>query len=501
MHGTMKSFVCCLALLNALVYVQARKMEALAKTSIKALAKSGTKLSPDATAEDILAEVPSQLSGLEDASGSKDAVQATLPEATISDILSQSTEELDVQQEVGASQTGDVALPVMDGDTSKIPANIEKLENQVLRLASAAANSGNASTAMTQMVSNIVAIIQNFLIPPLDAQHAAMIANLDSTRSDVSTCYSNALDAASQASSDMYNLSTLAVEHRTCRQQQDILTQSALRLRSLADAYRDQMSVWCGRYNQSEKGYLLDGRSQCLVNHGAYHGTWWLSSFYQDQSAFWANLYNIVVAARLRCENATGVWQQADANATAAEAAKTTKAAECDQDQMQMDGASCSYKTYVDVIWSDSVSSWHSTAGACYASQVASFNSSYAHAVTVTDYLNVQLTGIWRIECYLNAFTQADINSYIQHCQQKEYYNGTILWDNTTGYFYPYPCGWSCTTVGTTPPPPVAPHECAGRYSNMSDIAGTPEYENAHYHPYNALVFECNATCCPNACR
>lgn len=503
----MKPFSVFLGVLAVFVPIESRKMELLAKASkasSKALATN--KLPQDVTAEDILAEVPGQLSGLEDVAGSKDAVQATLPEDTLSDVATQSTGGLEVQQEEGASQngdavaslTGDAVFPVVDAETSKMPANIANIENQVLRLASAAAKSGKADSAMIEMVNSIIAILNASVKVPLDQQSTALNDNLDSLRNSMTTCYYAALNASTQATSDMYNLSTLAAEHLACRQQQVLDTETATRLRSLANAYADQMAVWCGSYNTSEQGYLLDGRAQCLVNHGAYHGTYWLSSFYQDQSAFWANLYNIVVAARLRCENATAIWQEAENNATAAEAVVTTKTAECDQDQMQMDAASCSFKAYIDGLWSTDTGS--STAG-CYATADAEFNTSYAHAVTETDYLNVQLQGIWRIECYLNAFTQEDISGTISTCQGKQYSNATTLFDGSIGYYYPYPCDWSCTTVGTTPAPPVAPHECADRYSNMSDIAGTPDYENAHYYPYKALVFECNATCCPNACR
>jgi hypothetical protein len=506
----MKSFSVCFAVLAIFVPIQARKMELLAKASkasSKALATA--KLPQDVTAEDILAEVPGQLSGLEDVAGSRDAVQATLPEDTISDVATQSTGGLVVQQEEGASQTGDAiapqtgdaVLPVVDAETSQMPTNIANMENQVLRLASAAAKTGKADSAMIEMVNSIIAILNTSIKEPLNQQSTALNDNLDSLRNQMTDCYNTALNASSQATADLYNLSNLSVEHRACRQQQELLTQTASRLRSLASAYADQMAVWCGNYNQSERGYLLDGRAQCLVDHGDYHGTWWLSRFYQDQSAFWENLYNIVVAARLRCENATAIWQQADNNASAAEAAVTIKTAECDQDQMQMDGASCSFKAYIDGLWSADISEWHSSTTGCYTTADATFNSSYAHAVTETDYLNVQLKGIWRIECYLSAFIQANISSHIEHCQSRQYANATTLYDGSIGYFYPYPCDWSCTTIGTTPPPPVAPHECAGRYSNVSDIAGTPDYENAHYYPYKALVFECNATCCPNPCR
>lgn len=499
----MKSVSVCLAILAVFAPIQARKMEMLAqasKASSKALAT--TKLPQDATAEDILAGVPGQLSGLEDVAGSKDAVQATLPEDTISDVATQSTAGLEVQQEEGASQSGDAVLPAVDAESSKMPANIANIENQVLRLASTAAKTGKADSAMMEMVNDIIAILNTSVKVPLDQQSTALNDHLDSLRNQMTDCYNSAFNASSQATADgMFNLSTLAAEHRACRQEQETLTQTATRLRSLASAYADQMAVWCGNYNTSERGYLLDGRAQCLVNHGAYHGTWWLSSFYQDQSAFWANLYNIVVAARLRCENATAIWQQADANATAAEALVTSKTAECDAEQIQMDGASCSYKAYIDGLWSTDISNWHSSSTGCYSGASAAFNASYADAITQTDYLNVQLQGIWRIECYLHAFAQVDINSAIHQAQAMQYSNATTLCDGSIGYFYPYPCGWECTTTGTTPPPPVAPHECAGRYGNMSDIAGTPDYENAHYYPYKALVFECNATCCPNACR
>lgn len=506
----MKSFSVFLAVLAVVVPIESRKMELLAKASkasSKALATN--KLPQDVTAEDILAEVPGQLSGLEDVAGSKDAVQATLPEDTLSDVATQSTGGLEVQQEEGASQNGDAVasqtedavFPVVDAETSKMPempANIANIENQVLHLASAAAKSGKADSAMIEMINSIIAILNASVKVPLDQQSTALNDNLESQRNQMTNCYYTALNASSQATADLYNLSTLAAEHWACRQQQELATDTASRLRSLANAYADQMAVWCGNYNISDGSYIIDGRAQCLVNHGDYHGTWWLSSFYQDQSAFWENLYNIVVAARLKCENATAIWQQAENNATAAEAAVTIKTAECDQDQMQMDGASCSFKAYIDGLWSADMSS--STSG-CYATADAEFNTSYAHAVTETDYLNVQLQGIWRIECYLNAFTEVDISGTISACQGKQYGNATTLYDGSTGYYYPYPCDWSCTTTGTTPPPPVAPHECADRYSNMSDIAGTPDYENAHYYPYKALVFECNATCCPNACR
>jgi len=510
----MKSYSVFLAVLAIFAPIQARKMEMLAKTSkasSKALAT--TKFPQDATAEDILAEVPDQLSGLEAITGSKDAVQATLPEDTVSDVATQSTGGLEVQQEEGTSQSGDAVLPAFDAESStmpafdaessKMPANIANIENQVLRLASAAAKTGKADSAMIEMVDSIIAILNTSVKVPLDGQSTALNDNLNSLRTQMTDCYNAALNASSQTTADgpPFNLSTLAAEHRACRQEQQSLTQTATRLRSLASAYADQRNVWCTNYTGLETGYLIDGRAQCLVNHGAYHGTWWLSSFYQDQSVFWTNLYSIILNAKMRCDNATSIWQQADANATAAEALVVGKTAECDYDQIQMDGASCQYKAYIDGLWSTDISNWHSDSTSCYTGASSAFNSSYAHAITETDYLNVQLEGVWRIECYLNSFTQVNIDENITHCQQKQYANATTLYDGSIGYYYPYPCDWSCTTVGTTPPPPVAPHECQDRYGNMSDIAGTPDYENAHYYPYKALVFECNATCCPNACR
>lgn len=400
-----------------------------------------------------------------------------------------------VQREESVIQTGDATLPVFEAAGSKLPLppSIDSIEKQVLALASTAVKTGKADDAMLEMIDNINGIINLTLLADLDEQSAALIASVDKQRDKACTCYAADIAKAHNATPDMFNLSLYSQQHTACRAAQIALSSTASHERKLADADAAQKVLWCAKYQELETGNILSGSSQCLVQPGAYYGTLWLSHFYQDQSDFWLNLYNIAVAARLKCENTTAIWQEAEDIATATEAAAANKTAECDETQALMDAASCSYKAYIDHLWTVD------EPGSCnLEAQQAAFGEIYDHAITETDYLNGQLTGIWRIKCYLHAFAVADIDNQIKYCQHKEYQNGTILYDNTTGLFYPYPANYTCT--GTSAQIEV-PHECDGRYSNLTDIAGTPDYENAHYYPYKALVFECNASCCPNSCR
>lgn len=369
--------------------------------------------------------------------------------------------------------TGDLVALVKSESSGN--QELDNLELSVLKLAKSGASPGVAG-----FVEEIRTILDTKMRVEVWRIRNATEANLDTLYQGLMNC-SVVKTNLTELIPDTFLLPSLNASHRSCRKDQHLAHDMSIGTRGLADSIFKLKEVYCDAYSSNDSLSNHPGANQCNPclcctgrvfqdDNAAYN-------YFEYQEVFWTDLYSMAQFSRERCGNYTTLWEDADVNATRAEAAEAVLKDKCTALQSQMDTASCDY----EATWNRKCSpTQDGSYPKCYDEQLELYSVAWGQAYpTQQTSLQDQMRAILRINCYLGVFNLSNIDAGITVCRDTDYLDDSHV-----------------KSLAFTKHQIPAPASCGAR--PMQHWAGYVEYEAMYYADTHALSDTCGASCCKN---